>query len=66
MTVARQLAKYKLDLVGVEEVRWDKEGTVRTMEYTFLLWQRAGKSSIGNRIFCTPENSISNQGNGGC
>jgi hypothetical protein len=26
MTVARELAKYKLDLVGVQEVRWDKEG----------------------------------------
>jgi hypothetical protein len=51
MTVARELAKYKLDLVGAEEVRWDKEGTVRATEYTFFLWQRAGKSSIGNRIF---------------
>jgi hypothetical protein len=26
MKVARELAKYKLDLVGVQEVRWDKEG----------------------------------------
>jgi hypothetical protein len=25
MTVAKELAKYKLDLVGVKEVRWDKE-----------------------------------------
>jgi hypothetical protein len=30
---ARELAGYKLDLVGVQEVRWDKEGTVRTGEY---------------------------------
>jgi hypothetical protein len=29
MTVARELATYKLDLVGVQEVRWDKEGTVK-------------------------------------
>jgi exonuclease III len=36
MTVARDLAKYKLDLVGVQEVRWDKEGTVRAGEYTFF------------------------------
>jgi len=27
--VARKLTRYKLDLVGVQEVRWDKEGTVR-------------------------------------
>ena len=26
---ARKLARYELDLVGVQEVRWDKEGTVR-------------------------------------
>ena len=26
---ARELAKYKLDLVGVQEVRWDEGGTVR-------------------------------------
>jgi hypothetical protein len=24
MAVARELARYKLDLVGVQEVRWDK------------------------------------------
>jgi hypothetical protein len=37
MTVARELAKYKLDLVGVQEVSWDKEGTVRAWEYTFSM-----------------------------
>jgi hypothetical protein len=26
---ARELARYKLDLVGVHEVRWDREATVR-------------------------------------
>ena len=26
--VARELARYKLDLVSVQEVRWDKGGTV--------------------------------------
>jgi exonuclease III len=26
-TVARELGKYKLDLVGVQEVRWEKSGT---------------------------------------
>jgi hypothetical protein len=37
MTVARELAKYKLHLVGVQEVRWNKEGTVRAGEYTFSM-----------------------------
>jgi hypothetical protein len=26
MTVARELARYRLDLVGVQEVTWDKAG----------------------------------------
>ena len=26
---ARELARYKLDLVGVQEVRWDKGDTIR-------------------------------------
>jgi hypothetical protein len=26
--VGRELARYRLDLVGLQEVRWDKEGTV--------------------------------------
>jgi len=29
MAAATELARYKLDLVGVQEVRWDREGTVR-------------------------------------
>jgi exonuclease III len=35
-TVARELAKYKLDLVGVQEVRWDKGGPERAEDYTFF------------------------------
>jgi hypothetical protein len=27
MTVSRKLARYKLDLVGVQEVRWEGDGT---------------------------------------
>jgi hypothetical protein len=34
-TVARELGKYKLDLVGVQGVRWDKGGTERAEDYTF-------------------------------
>jgi hypothetical protein len=36
MTMARELARYKLHLVGVQEVRWDKGGTVRAGDYTFF------------------------------
>jgi hypothetical protein len=35
MTAARDLIRYKLDLVGVQEVRWDKGGMVRAGDYIF-------------------------------
>jgi exonuclease III len=34
-TAARELGKYKLDLVGVQEVRWEKGGTERAEDYAF-------------------------------
>ena len=40
MAAARELARYKLDLMGVQEVRWDKEGTVKAGDYSFFLWER--------------------------
>ena len=33
---ASELARYKLDLVGVQEVRWDKGDTVRAGDYNFF------------------------------
>jgi hypothetical protein len=33
---ARELARYKLGLVGMQEVRWNKEGSVRTGDYNFF------------------------------
>jgi exonuclease III len=36
MTAARELAKCKLDLVGIQEVMWDKEGILRAGEYAFF------------------------------
>jgi len=34
---ARELARYKLHLVGVQEVRWDKGDRVRAGDYIFCL-----------------------------
>jgi hypothetical protein len=34
--LVRELARYKLDLVSVQEVRWDKGGTARAGGYTFF------------------------------
>jgi hypothetical protein len=44
--VVRGLARYKLYLVGVQEVRWDKGGTVRAADYTFVY----GKGNEGQQL----------------
>jgi hypothetical protein len=33
MTVLRELSRYRLDLVGVQEVRWEGSGTIPAGEY---------------------------------
>jgi exonuclease III len=35
-TVVRELARDKLDVMDVQEVRWDKGGTARAGVYTFF------------------------------
>jgi hypothetical protein len=35
-TTSKELSKYKLDLVGVQEVKWEGDGTEPTEEYTFF------------------------------
>ena len=34
---ARELARYKVDLVGVQEVRWDNGGKLRAGDYKFSM-----------------------------
>jgi hypothetical protein len=36
MTVTKEISKYKLDLLGVQEVRWDGGNTKPAGEYTYL------------------------------
>jgi hypothetical protein len=36
MTVSKEPSKYKLDLVWMQEVRWDGGGTELAGEYTFF------------------------------
>jgi hypothetical protein len=37
MTVSRELARYRLDLVGLQEVGWEGSGTVPAGDYTFCM-----------------------------
>ena len=61
MAAARELARYKLDLVGVQEVRWEKEGTVKAGDYSFFYAKGNENHQFGNRVFCTSQNSISSK-----
>jgi hypothetical protein len=58
---ARELARYKLDLVGVEEATWDKGDTVRAGDYVvFFSMEKETKINWEQVLFsCTPQNSIS-------
>jgi exonuclease III len=50
-TVARKLGKYKLDLMGVEEVRWAKGGTERADVYTSFYGKGNEDHQLGSGCF---------------
>ena len=52
--IARDLAWCNLDLMGVQEVRWDKRGTVSI----FLSVEKETKITNWEQVFLTPQNSI--------
>jgi hypothetical protein len=51
MTVSRELSKYKLDLVGVQEVRWEGGGTGPAGEHTFLYGKGNENLELGAGFF---------------
>jgi hypothetical protein len=51
MTVVRELARCKLDLVGVQEVRWDKGGTARALDFVFFCGKGNENYQLGTGFF---------------
>jgi exonuclease III len=54
-TVARELGKCKLDLVGVQEVRRDKDGTEQAEDYTFFYGAGNEYHQLGTGFLCIRE-----------
>jgi hypothetical protein len=49
--VAEGISKYKLDIVGVEEVRWGGGGTELADEYTFFYVKGNENHELGTDLF---------------
>jgi hypothetical protein len=51
MKIWRELARYKLNLVGVQEVRWEGGGTEPAGEYTFFYGKGNENNKLGTDFF---------------
>jgi hypothetical protein len=55
MTVSRELPRYKLDLAGVQEIRWAGGGTEHAGEYTFFYGKGNENHELGTGFLCIRE-----------
>jgi hypothetical protein len=51
MTVSKELVLYKLDLVGVQEVRWEGDGTEPVGKYTIFYGKGNENHELGTGFF---------------
>jgi hypothetical protein len=54
-TISGELARYKIDLVSVQKVRWGKGGTVRAGNSIFFY--RKGNNQLRREIIFKPQNN---------
>jgi hypothetical protein len=57
--VSKELSKYKLDLVGVQEVSWDRGATEPAGKYIFLYGNGNENHELGKCFFVNKRNHIS-------
>jgi hypothetical protein len=55
MTVSREQARYKLDSVGVQQVRWEGGGTEPVGAYTFFHGKGNENHELGTSLLCIRE-----------
>ena len=51
MAAARELPTYKLDLVGMQEMKWEKEGTIKVGDYSFIYGKGLENHQLGTGFF---------------
>jgi hypothetical protein len=57
-TAARDSGKHRLDLVGVQGVRWENIGTEWAKDYTFFYAEGNGDNQLETGFFSTEENHM--------
>jgi hypothetical protein len=54
-TLGREVAKYKLNIVRAEEVRWERDGTEPTGEYMFFRGKGNENHELGTGVLYVEE-----------
>jgi hypothetical protein len=52
VTISKELSKYMLDLMRIQEVRWEGGSTEPAGEYTFFYGKRNENQEFGTGFFC--------------